>query len=91
MIILMVARSVSASGSFMTIVYTESAEADFGAGELLAFIRVFGGSERLSLAAGMTDGGSYERRSGDVPPSPDPLEPPRPAYGSLITFNDVHL
>lgn len=79
-IILIVGRSVSASGSLIRIVYTESADADLGAGEVVALILVLGGSERLSRAAGMLEGGSYERRSGDVPPSPpDPLDPPRTA------------
>lgn len=56
-IILMVALSESASGSRMTMVYTESAEADLGAGEAVELILVFGGRERLSRAAGMLPGG----------------------------------
>lgn len=57
-IILIVGLSVSASGSLIKIVYTESADADFGAGEVVALILVFGGKERLSRAAGMLEGGS---------------------------------
>lgn len=58
MIILIVGLSVSASGSLIRMVYTESADADLGAGEVVALIRVFGGRERLSRAAGMLEGGS---------------------------------
>lgn len=72
---------MSASGSLMRIVYTESADADFGAGEVVVLILVLGGRERLSLAAGMGAVGlSYVLRSGDVPPSPpEPPDPPRDA------------
>lgn len=57
-IILIVGLSVSASGSLIRIVYTESADADLGAGEVVALILVLGGNERLSRACGMLEGGS---------------------------------
>ena len=52
----MLGLSVSASDSRMRIVYTESAEADFGAGDAVVLILVLGGSDRLSRAAGKGGG-----------------------------------
>lgn len=86
--------SRSAPGSLISMVYTESADADFGVGDVVAFILALAGKERLSLAAGggAGDGGSKDLRRGEVPSAPAELpEPPREAYGSLITLSDVHL